>query len=76
MTEPLYRPIPGKFTFDLTINAPAKVVGYGSDSSGEFVIVQRAGSYRAKVQLPLTCIRRLTDTERAEVSRDCDRGFW
>jgi hypothetical protein len=72
----IYRPVPGKFTFDLTINAPAKVVGYGKDSTGEHVIVQRAGSYRAKVPLPLSCIRRLTDAEREEVARDSDLGFW
>lgn len=71
-----YRPVPGKFTFDLTINAPAKIVGYETLGASEWVKVQRAGSYRATVSIPLSCIRPLTDAEREEVAVNCDLGFW
>ncbi len=71
-----YRPVSGKWTFDLTINAPAKVAGYGKDASGEYVEVQRAGSYAARARVPLSCIRRLTDEERAEVGAAIDAGLW
>lgn len=74
-----YRPVPGKFTFDLSYGAPAKIVGYETISGApvaEYVKVQRAGSYRAVVSIPLSCIRPLTDEERKEIAINCDLGFW
>lgn len=61
-----YRPIPGKLTFEMVHNSVVTVKRYGTDSSGEYVEVQIAGPYGARWRLPLSCIRRLTDEERAE----------
>ncbi len=74
MTRPPYRPIPGKFTFDLSSYRIVKVVGYGSDTSGEYVTVRLAGSYGATVRLALSLIRPLTDLERHEVAERA--GSW
>lgn len=48
---------------------------YGSDSSGEFVEVQLAGSYGAHVRLPVSCIRPLTDEERRQAAEAADAAF-
>ena len=69
-----YRPIPGKFTVDASMNRIVKVTGYGSDGGGEYVEVQLAGSYGAHVRLPISCIRPLTDQDRLELSEMCDSG--
>jgi len=61
-----YRPVPGKLTVDASTNRVVTVKGYGKDSSGEYVEVQQAGSYGARVRLPLSCIRRLTQEEHIE----------
>jgi hypothetical protein len=60
-----YRPVPGKLTVDPQ-NRICTVRRYGTDSAGEYVEVQLAGSYGAHVRLPLSCIRPLTDAERNE----------
>lgn len=62
MTRP-YRPVPGKRTVDPQ-GRVVLVKGYGSDAGGEYVEVQLAGSYRARVRLPVSAIRPLTDEER------------
>lgn len=69
----VFRPVPGKFCFDLVHNAIVRVKAYKSDSSGEHIIVRMAGSYGASIPLPLSCIRRLTDEEHAELDV---RGDW
>lgn len=69
MTTTQYRPVPGKLTVDATKNAVVTVKAYGKDASGEYVEVQFAGSYGARVRLPLSCIRPLTDQEREEEGR-------
>lgn len=71
-----YRPVPGKFTFDLVHNAIVEVRGYKTDANGETVLVATAGSYRATIPLPLSCIRRLTDDERFELSSMHDAGMY
>jgi len=57
-----YRPIPGKRTVDPQ-NRIVTVRCYGDDSTGAYVEVQLAGSYGARVRLPVSCIRPLTDEE-------------
>jgi hypothetical protein len=64
-----YRPIPGKLTVDLTRNRIMTVKGYGTDNSGEYVEVRVAGPYGARIRLPLSCIRPLTDEERDQEGR-------
>lgn len=59
-----YRPIPGKLTVDPQ-NRIVTVVRYG-EASGEYVEVRLAGSYGAHVRLPVSCIRPLTEADRAE----------
>lgn len=71
-----FRPVPGKFCVELVQNKIVKVRSYGKDASGDYIEVQRAGSYRATERLPLTCIRRLTDDERRELGTMVDQGFF
>lgn len=61
-----YRPIPGKLTVNMVNNSIMSVKGYGTDVSGEYVELKTAGSYGSTLRLPLSCIRPLTDEERAE----------
>lgn len=69
-----YRPCPGKLTVDASRNCVAKVTGYGTDASGEYVEVQSSGPYGARRRLPLSCIRRLTDQEREEFLTNAGHG--
>lgn len=71
-----FRPVPGKFVVDLVQNIFVKVTRYGTDASGEYVEVQRAGSYGARVRLPLTCIRAMTDAERREHAESGGEMWW
>lgn len=75
MTES-FRPVPGKYAVDLVQNKIVKVRSYGSDASGEYIEVQRAGYYGAHERLPLSCIRRLTDHERVALGQMIDAGWW
>jgi len=69
------RPAPGKYVVDATKNSIVKVRDYGEDSSGPYIEVERLGSYRARVRLPLSCIRPLTETDRVELSEMVDAGL-
>ncbi len=71
---PAYRPVPGKLTVDHQ-NRIVTVKWYGTDSSGEYVEVQLAGSYGAHVRLPLSCIRPLTDEERRQAAEAADAAY-
>lgn len=66
-----YRPVPGKWCVDLTGPRLVRVAAWGA-SGAEWVEVRRAGSYGARVRLPPTCIRPLTDAERVELSELVD----
>jgi hypothetical protein len=71
MTSTPYRPIPGK----LTVDPQSRIVTvrrYGTDSSGEYIEVQLAGSYGAHVRLPVSSIRPLTDDERRQAAKAAD----
>jgi hypothetical protein len=62
----LFRPVPGKPAIDPQ-NRIVTVKRYGTDSAGEYVEVQLAGSYGAHVRLPISCIRPLTDNDRKDM---------
>lgn len=70
-----YRPVPGKLTVDATHNRICTITRYGSDGGGEYVEVRLAGTYRALVRLPLSCIRPLTEEEHKEAGEMTDAGW-
>ena len=62
------KPVPGKLVVDMTCNRVVEVRRYGSDSTGrEYVEVRLAGSYGARIRLPLSCVRPLNDEDRKEL---------